>query len=79
MQGAGTLTVHWCDVVSGDAMTAKIRFKRQYKPVGFGDRPDSRAVDGMRLAAQRRAETRRFNRLQKDYQQFQQDENGRGR
>jgi hypothetical protein len=67
-----------CDVVSGDAMSANIRFKKQYKPVGFGDSPDSRTVDGMRLAAQRRDETRRLNRLQKEHEQFEQDENGRG-
>ncbi len=59
-------------------MAEKIRFKRQYKPVSFGDPPDPRTVDGMRLSAQQRAENRRFNRIQKDHEQFEQDENGRG-
>jgi hypothetical protein len=35
----------------GIQVTAKIRFKRQYKPVGFGDPPDPRTVDGKRLSA----------------------------
>jgi hypothetical protein len=38
--------------------TAKIRFKRQYKPVGFGDPADPRTVDGKRRSAAQAAETR---------------------
>jgi len=29
-------------------MSQKIRFKKQYKPIGFGDRPDPSTVEGHR-------------------------------
>jgi hypothetical protein len=57
-------------------MAEKIRFKRQYKPVSFSDPPDPRTVDGMRIAVKQRAEIRRFNRVLKDHEQFEQDEKG---
>jgi len=44
-------------------MTRKIRFKKQYKPIGFGDGPDSRTVEGHQAAMQEAAETRRYNRM----------------
>jgi hypothetical protein len=50
----------------GIHVTAKIRFTRQYKPVGFGDPPDPRTVDGKRLSAAQAAETHRLNRIRKD-------------
>jgi hypothetical protein len=49
-------------------VTAKIRFKRQYKPTGFGDAPDPRTVDGRRLSAMRASETRRLNRIRQDHE-----------
>ena len=47
-------------------MATKIRFKRQYKPVGFGNPPCAGTVDGKRLSAIRAGETRRLSRLQRD-------------
>jgi hypothetical protein len=47
-------------------MTRKIRFKKQYKPIGFGDGPDSRTVEGHQAAMQEAAETRRYNRMMKE-------------
>ena len=44
------------------AMPRTIRFKKQYKPIGFGDAPDSRTVEGHRLAVREGIETRRANR-----------------
>ncbi len=41
----------------------KIKFKRQYQPVKFGDRPSTKTVDGRRIAAIRTAEERRFEQL----------------
>jgi len=48
-------------------------FKRQYKPIGFGDPPDSRTVEGKRLAAMKAAETRRLKPIQRDHEEFEQD------
>jgi hypothetical protein len=50
-------------------VTAKIRFKRQYKPVGFGDPPGPHTVDGRRRSAIQAAETRRLNRIRKDQEE----------
>jgi hypothetical protein len=47
-------------------MTRRMKFTKQYKPRGFGDLPDGRTVEGRRLAAQRAAETRRFNKMVKE-------------
>jgi hypothetical protein len=44
----------------------KIKFKRQYKPIGFGDRPDPDTVEGHLIAEAEAAETRRYNRRIKE-------------
>ncbi len=46
-------------------MPREIRFKKQYKPIGFGDRPDTRTVEGHRNALQEAADTRDYNRMMK--------------
>jgi hypothetical protein len=38
-------------------MTQKIRFKKLYKPIGFGDRPNPGTVEGHRNAMAEAAET----------------------
>jgi hypothetical protein len=43
--------------------------------LGFGDPPDSRTVEGKRLAAMKAAETRRLKPIQKDHEEFEQDRN----
>jgi hypothetical protein len=40
-------------------MSRKIQFKKQYKPIGFGDPPDSRTVEGHRNAVHKATEMRR--------------------
>jgi len=47
-------------------MLRKIRFKKQYKPIGFGDRPDPGTVEGHRNAMREAADTRDFNRRTKE-------------
>jgi hypothetical protein len=47
-------------------MSREIRFKKQYEPIGFGDRPDSGTVEGHRNAMDEAAETRRYNRRMKE-------------
>jgi hypothetical protein len=47
-------------------MSREIRFKKQYKPIGFGDRPDPGTVEGHRNAMDEAAETRRYNRRMKE-------------
>ena len=44
-------------------MTRKIK---QYKPIAFGDRPDSGTVEGHRNAMAEAAETRAYNRRMKE-------------
>jgi hypothetical protein len=44
-------------------MTRKIK---QYKPIGFGDRPDPGTVEGHRNAMAEKAETRAYNRRMKE-------------
>jgi hypothetical protein len=44
----------------------KIKFKKQYKPIGFGDRPDPGTVEGHRNAMAEAAETRAYNRRMKE-------------
>jgi hypothetical protein len=44
-------------------MTRKIK---QYKPIGFGDRPDPGTVEGHRKRMTEAAETRRYNRRMKE-------------
>jgi hypothetical protein len=46
-------------------MAPKSRFKKQYKPIRFGDRPDSDTVEGHRKAMAEAAETRAYNRRMK--------------
>jgi hypothetical protein len=47
-------------------MSRKIKFTKQYKPIGFGDRPDPGTVEGHRNAMAEAAETRRYNRRMKE-------------
>jgi hypothetical protein len=42
-------------------MPKKIRFTKQYKPIGFGDRPNPGTVEGHRNAMAEAAETRQYN------------------
>ena len=44
-------------------MTRKIK---QYKPIGFGDRPDPDTVEGHRIHVAEAAETRAYNRRMKE-------------
>jgi hypothetical protein len=44
----------------------KIKFKKQYKPIGFGDSPDPGTVEGHRAAMAEAAETRAYNRRMKE-------------
>jgi hypothetical protein len=44
-------------------MTRKIK---QYKPIGFGDRPDPDTVEGHRNRVAEAAETRAYNRRMKE-------------
>jgi len=44
----------------------RIKFKKQYKPIGFGDRPSKDTVEGHRNAMAEAAETRRYNRMMKE-------------
>jgi hypothetical protein len=54
-------------------MTRKIK---QYKPIGFGDRPDPGTVEGRRNAMAEAAETRAYERRMKELEA--QDEARRG-
>jgi hypothetical protein len=47
-------------------MTREIRFKKQYKPIGFGHRPDSGTVEGHRNAVAEADERRQYNRRMKE-------------
>ena len=47
-------------------MPQKIKFKKQYKPIRFGDRPDPDTVEGHRNRMAEAAETRRYNRRMKE-------------
>jgi hypothetical protein len=47
-------------------MSRKIQFKRQYKPIGFGDPPFRGTVEGHRNAMYDAAETRSYNRAMKE-------------
>jgi hypothetical protein len=40
-----------------------IKLNRQYKSIGFGDKPSARTVEGKRIAARKSAETKAFNRM----------------
>jgi hypothetical protein len=41
-------------------VSKKIKFTKQYKPIGFGDRPDPGSVEGHRNAVAEAAETRQY-------------------
>jgi hypothetical protein len=47
-------------------MPQKMKFKKQYKPIGVGDRPDPGTVEGHRNAMAEAAETRAYNRRMKE-------------
>lgn len=47
-------------------MPQKIKFKKQYKPIKFGDRPDPGTLEGHRNAMIEAADTRRYNRRMKE-------------
>jgi hypothetical protein len=44
----------------------KIKFTKQYKPIGFGDRPNPGTVEGHLNAMEEAAETRRYNKRMKE-------------
>ena len=46
-------------------MPRKIKFTKQHKPIGFGDRPDPDTVEGHRNKMAE-AETRAYNRRMKE-------------
>jgi hypothetical protein len=47
-------------------MPQSIKFTKQYKPIGFGDRPDPDTVEGHRNTVAEAAETRRYNRTMRE-------------
>jgi hypothetical protein len=47
-------------------MPKRIKFTKQYKPIGFGDRPDPGTVEGHLSAMEEAAETRRYNKRMKE-------------
>jgi hypothetical protein len=49
-----------------DNVPQRIKFKKQYKPIGFGDRPSKDTVEGQRNAMADAAETRRYNQMMKE-------------
>jgi len=57
-------------------MSRKIQFKKQYKPIGFGDRPDPGTVEGHRNAMQEAAEDREYNRTMKELAAKREAEHG---
>jgi hypothetical protein len=52
-----------------------IKFKKQYQPVGFGDKASGKSVEGRRIAALTAAETRRFNQMVKERKEAEEAEN----
>jgi hypothetical protein len=52
------------------------KFKKQYKPISFGDRPNPGTVEGHRNAMAEAAETRQYNRRMKELEA--EDEKRRG-
>jgi hypothetical protein len=55
----------------------KIKFKRQYAPIKFGDGPSGKTVDGKRIAALRAAEARRTAQLLNERRETEESECGR--
>jgi hypothetical protein len=47
-------------------MPQKIKFKKQYKPIKFGDGPGPDTVEGHRNRVAEAAETRAYNRRMKE-------------
>jgi hypothetical protein len=47
-------------------MSREVRFKKQHKPIGFGDKPDPATVEGHLNAKAEAAETRKYNRRMKE-------------
>jgi hypothetical protein len=47
-------------------VSRKIKFTKQYRPIGFGDRPDPDTVEGHLDAEAEAAETRRYNRRMRE-------------
>jgi hypothetical protein len=58
-------------------MPEKIRFKKQYKPIGVGDGPSKDTVEGHRNAMAEAAEARRYNRMVKELQAGEASRRGR--
>jgi hypothetical protein len=57
-------------------MPQKTKFTKQYKPIGFGDRPDSGTVEGHHNTLAEAAETRDYSQRMKEL--AAQDEAKRG-
>jgi hypothetical protein len=57
-------------------VSRKIKFTKQYKPIGFGDRPDPDTVEGHLNARAEAAEDCKYNRRMKELEA--QDEKRRG-
>jgi hypothetical protein len=47
-------------------MAEKIKFRKQYKPMGFGDRDDRGSVEAHLRAIEQAKEMRQFNRRMKE-------------
>jgi hypothetical protein len=47
-------------------VSRKIKFTKQHKPIGFGDRPDPDTVEGHLNARAEAAEDRKYNRRMKE-------------
>ncbi len=47
-------------------MSVKIKIKKQYKPIKFGDGPDPDTIEGHHNRMAEAAETRRYNRRMKE-------------
>ena len=53
----------------------KVKFKKQYQAVGFGDKPSGKSVEGRRIVALKAAETRRFNQMVQERKEPEEAEN----
>jgi hypothetical protein len=47
-------------------VSREVRFNKQYKPIGFGDRPDPHTVEGHLNGKAEDAEDRQYNRRMKE-------------
>jgi hypothetical protein len=59
-------------------VSQKIKFRKQYKPIKFGDGPDPGTVEAHRNAMAEAAETRRYNRRMKELEARDQQRNSGG-